>query len=410
MRILCVNCVISEFGGVEFAAMNLARGLADRGHEVHFLGALGAQPQLRPREHEGNEAELAGNRLHFHYGKFPRIFPLGEKRGGLAKLIWHVQDLLHPQNERTFEHFLQLTRPDIVLLHNITAVGLNIWRSIARANIPCVQVIHDLSLACMNMSRFRGGHACEGVCKACAVYKAVRFSMIDKSSRFSFVAPSQGILNATQRYVDLSPWPQAVIPNANTFEVHPRQTALNPPELLYVGRLDPSKGVGMMLAAAARARRNAEFRFNVLGAGSQEEELRQAYAGQDWVTFHGSVSQTRVAEFMARARLLLVPSLWEETVPGVAVHALYAGLPALGSRIGGIPEHVIEGKTGFLLPPGDIEAWSRGIEDALQDPARLDAFAAESPKQAQRFDAKLAVAAYEEFMLGQLHGKPALAS
>ena len=85
--------------------------------------------------------------------------------------------------------------------------------------------------------------------------------------------------------------------------------------------------------------------------------------------FHGSVPQDRVADFMARARLLLVPSLWPETVPGVAVHALYAGLPAMGSRIGGIPEHIIEGKTGFLLPPGDVEAWRRAIEHALQNPA-----------------------------------------
>ena len=396
MNILFVNGIISEFGGVEFAAMNLARGLVRRGHQLHFVGALGAQPQLRPK---GQEPESASDHIHLHFEKFPRIYPLGEPRGGLAKMIWHVQDLLHPRNESIFKKCLHEIKPDIIVLHNITAVGLNIWRPIAKAKIPCIQVVHDLSLACMNMSRFRGGKACEGVCTACKIYKSIRFSMIDENSRFSFVAPSRGILEATSRYVDLSPWPQAVIPNANTFEVLPRQTALDPPELLYVGRLDPSKGVSMMLEAASRARQNCRFKVNVLGAGSQEAELRARYAQADWVTFHGSVSQARVAEFMARARLLLIPSLWEETVPGVAVHALYAGLPAMGSRIGGIPEHIFEGKTGFLLPAGDIEAWRRGIEEALQNPAQLDVFGAEGPRQATRFDADLAISAYERFML-----------
>jgi glycosyltransferase involved in cell wall biosynthesis len=221
--------------------------------------------------------------------------------------------------------------------------------------------------------------------------------MIDKADRFAFVGPSQGILDAVNHHIDLSPWPQAVIPNANTFEIRPRQT-VSPPELLYVGRLDPSKGVSMMLEAAALARQHVAFTFHVLGTGSLEQELRASYAAADWVEFHGKVSQDRIAEFMARARLLLIPSLWPETVPGVAVHALYAGLPAMGARIGGIPEHIIEGKTGFLLPPGDVEAWRRAIEEALRNPALLDLFSDEGPRQAGRFDADLAVSAYERFM------------
>jgi glycosyltransferase involved in cell wall biosynthesis len=396
MKILCVNCIISEFGGVEFAAINLARKLADRGHEVHFLGASGIKSQMEPKSGAG---ELrASDRLHLHFRGFPRIYPLGERHDAVRNLIWHVQDLLHPANERVFGQVLRDVSPDIVILHNITAIGLNIWRTIAKAGVPCVQVVHDLGLVCLNLAQFRGGKACAGLCTACKIYKSARFSMIDRKDPFAFVAPSQGILNVINRHVDLTHWPQAVIPNANTFEVDPRQTTLDPPELLYVGRLDPSKGVAMMLEAASRARRRSEFKLNLLGTGSLETDLRRSYADADWVVIHGSVPQEQVAKFMARASLLLIPSLWPETVPGVAVHALYAGLPAMGSRIGGIPEHIMVGKTGFLLPPGDVEAWQRGIENALGNPALLDAFSAEGPSQARRFDADLAVATYEKFM------------
>jgi len=401
MKILSVNCTISDFGGVEFAAMNLARGLAARGHELHLLGARDAQPQLLPKGHAPMVSGPTADGLHVHLERFPRIYPMGGQHGALRKLIWHGQDLMHPANERIFGQALRAIAPDIVLLHNITAVGMNIWRSIARTGVPCIQVVHDLSLVCMNMSQFRGGRSCDGLCTPCKLYKSARFAMIDRDSRFAFVAPSRGILAAVERHVDLSPWPRAVIPNANTFLVRPRAVPPGPPRLLYVGRLDPAKGLGVLLEAATRARRHVAFTLDILGTGSLAEALQRDHAA-DWIRFHGSVPQDQVAQFIAEASLLMVPSLWPETVPGVAVHALHAGLPVMGSRIGGIPEHVFEDRTGFLMPPGDVTAWSDGIVAALKDPARLDAFGAESLRQAPRFDAELAVAGYESFMREQI--------
>src|ERR1700759_4651569 len=99
MKILCVNCVISEFGGVEYTSMNLARELAARGHEVHFLGASGIKPQLRPAGRSDENLDSSGPPVHLHFEQFPRIYPLGEKRGFVQKLIWHMQDLFDPRNE-----------------------------------------------------------------------------------------------------------------------------------------------------------------------------------------------------------------------------------------------------------------------------------------------------------------------
>ena len=182
--------------------------------------------------------------------------------------------------------------PDIVLLHNITAIGLNIWRSIASSCVPCIQVIHDLNPICLNMSQFRGGKKCAGICLPCDLQKRVRFSMIEGADNFAFVAPSRATLGKVEQYVDLERWRCAVIPNANTFEVRPRRTdAQATPELLYVGRIDPAKGVEMMLEAASRAAARERFVLHVLGAGSLEEKLRAQYEGVDWVVFHGSLSQ-----------------------------------------------------------------------------------------------------------------------
>lgn len=406
MKILCVNCVISEFGGVEYTSMNLARELAKRGHEVHFLGASGVKPQLRPSGQSDEKFESSDAIVHFHFEKFPRIYPLGEKRGLFQKLIWHAQDLFDPRNERVFRRVLLTTRPDIILLHNITAVGVNIWRTIARSKIPCIQIIHDYNLVCMNMSRFRGGNTCEGLCTACAAYKAARFSMIRADSNFAFVSPSRSMLNLTENYVDLSGWPRAVIHNANRFLVHPKKDAGSVvPRLLYIGRIDPAKGVGVLLQAAELAAREANFEVHIMGAGSAEQELRTRYADAKWLTFHGNVSQQEIASMMAEASALTIPGIWPETAPVVAVHAMFAGLPVIGSRIGGVPEYVFDGQTGMLLPPGDVNEWSKGILKVVQNPGILKEWSLESLKRAPQFDASRSIEKYEQLMGDMIRGR-----
>jgi glycosyltransferase involved in cell wall biosynthesis len=404
MKVLCVNCVIGEFGGVEIAAMNLASGLVDRGHEVHFLAAVGQSTQLTPRGRDNSELLQDGrDKIHPHYRKFPRTYPLGENHGFLRKFLWHAQDLAHPTNETLFAEVLGQVRPDVIILHNITAIGMNIWRTIRKSGVPCIQVIHDLSLVCLNMAQFRAGRQCSGLCAACRTHKLFRFSMIETSSNFAFVSPSHATLRTIEEYVDLSRWRREVISNPNAFLVTPRNILSGAkPRLLYIGRLETSKGVEMMLRAAQVAREQIDFELDILGAGVLESSLRERYAQCTWVRFHGSVDQNAVAEFMSRATALLVPSLWLETVPGVAVHALFAGLPVLGSRIGGIPEHVFDGRTGRLLPPGDEPAWSAEIARVVADKQQVTLWSDACLEEAHRFDPALALDKYERLMAGMV--------
>jgi glycosyltransferase involved in cell wall biosynthesis len=400
MKVLCVNCVISEFGGVEFAAMNLALGLIERGHEVHFLAAEGQKAQMRPSGLPAeNDAKGRQDGIHRHYRRFPRIYPLGEQHGLLRKIVWHVQNLAHPANESLFANVLNEVMPDAIVLHNITAVGMNIWRTIRESQIPCIQVIHDLSLLCFNMSRFKAGRQCPRLCVACRLQKTFRFSLIKGATNFAFVAPSHATLREIELFADLSAWRRLVISNPNTFLVRPRDVSPSEmPQLLYVGRLDSSKGLEMMLRAAEIAHGSEEFVLDILGAGPLEQHLRRQYANSRWVKFHGSVDQATVADFMSRATVLLVPSLWAETVPGVAVHALWAELPVLGSKIGGIPEHVVNGQTGRLLPPGDEAAWSAEIVRVVKDRPQVAAWSRACRQAAQKFNPQGAIDSYERLM------------
>jgi glycosyltransferase involved in cell wall biosynthesis len=399
MKILCVNSVFSEFGGVEFAAFNLAEQLARRGHDVHFLSAEGANAALKPKQ----GAAERKSPVQSHKRSFPRIYPLGEKHGVVRKLIWHLQDLGHPENERQFSSVLTEVNPDICLLHNITAIGLNIWRTLAATGTPTVQVVHDQGLVCMNMSRYRGGRQCNGLCLPCRAQKLVRFAIINGKQNFSFVSPARATLDITQRFADMDQWERAVIPNANPFRVEPRRNrGGSPANILFVGRVDASKGIDVALRAVQSVAERVPLVFHVLGTGPQEQQLRQEYADRPWVNFHGSVSQEQVAEFMADASILLVPSQWEECAPTVAVHALHAGLPVLASRIGGLPELVFEGITGSLVDARDERAWADAIFAAVTNPRRLRDWSIASVEKSALFSASAATDAYEKFMLRQI--------
>ena len=400
MRILCVHSIISKHGGAELAAINLAQGLADRGHEVHFLGAQG-QTTLSDRSLQTNSAaeQISSNNIHLHQRTFPRPFALGQQGNYLRKAIWHIRDLMYPANERSFDLFAREIAADVIILHGITAIGLNIWRPIRKSRTPCIQVIHDLGLICFNTAQFKSGRQCSGLCVPCRFQKWFRFSLIHGASNFAFVSPSRAMLNKIETYAPLSAWRTEVIPNPNTFTVNPRiWHESDRPHFLYVGRLDPPKGVDMMLRAAEAAQTIAPFDLDILGSGTLQQSLKHTYANSNWVHFHGSVDQNVVADFMSRATALLVPSLWLENAPTVIVNALFAGLPIIASNIGGIPEHVEDGITGSLLPPGDEKAWTVEIARIVANRAQISAWSAACLLAARRFDPRKALDDYESLI------------
>ncbi len=146
----------------------------------------------------------------------------------------------------------------------------------------------------------------------------------------------------------------------------PLPTRQGPGEsFLYLGRLVAEKGISDLLEAW----RELEAPLTVAGGGPMRAQLdRSAVAG---VRFTGPLTAAQVAEAVSRARAVIVPSAWLEPGSRAVVEAASAGVPAVASRVGGLPELVQDGVTGLLVEPGDpgdlADAVTRLLEDGTSE-------------------------------------------
>lgn len=168
-----------------------------------------------------------------------------------------------------------------------------------------------------------------------------------------------------------------VLPNATGGrEIEPVQDAgdgegddLAPGYLLYVGRLRIRKGVEVLLEAMARSEVQGAPLI-IAGTGEQEDALRQRVVelGLQNVIFLGRCSATRVRSLLANAACLVVPSTYEG-MPLVILEAMDSGTPVVATTVSGIPEVVVDGETGWLVPSEDPPRLAAALTEVLSDPA-----------------------------------------
>ncbi|HKB15053.1 MAG TPA: glycosyltransferase family 4 protein [Planctomycetota bacterium] len=159
------------------------------------------------------------------------------------------------------------------------------------------------------------------------------------------------------------------------FSPPPVERPRTPLRLLFAGVLSPWKGALVLVEAARRV--HGEFELSLYSRMEEDmfrpyiSRVRETAKGDSRIRFRGMYERDRAASVFGEADLLVLPSLWHENTPFVALEALACGLPVLGSDVGGIAEIVREGENGALFPRGDVEALSKRLQEFVDRPARI---------------------------------------
>lgn len=137
----------------------------------------------------------------------------------------------------------------------------------------------------------------------------------------------------------------------------------------FVGGFTRGKGIAVLAHALNEAMKELPQLHGLwIGRGPEEPELRQVIRQGGMAVRHHLVGWADDARpYYSAMDLFALPSIGTETFGRVCVEAEACGVPALGSRLGGIPEAIDDGTTGRLLPPGDVAAWRDAILELARD-------------------------------------------
>ena len=370
MKILLVSALYPPYqvGGAEKAAALLAQALGRQGHEVVVVS-------LHPQSQEVVE-QYNGVRVY----RLPidnLYWPFGRKRkpNALLRLLWHMREIWNPKAARRLARVLDLERPDVVHTHNLSGFSVAVWREVKRRDIRLVHTLHDYYMLCSSSSLFRHGRNCERRCLDCRALTFNRRRMSGQPD--AVVSVSQHTLDAHLKRGFFQNVHRTVIPNIYPVE---RNAAPQPPArehdpavvFGFIGRIEEPKGIETVLAAVGRLEQpNWKLRVAGTGLDAYVRMVKAKFRDPriEWMGF------TDAARFYAGVDVVIIPSLWADPLPYVAVESLHTGKRMICASSGGIPEIARLSPAAEFFPAGDSTALSERMNEAMaqpQAPPRVD--------------------------------------
>jgi len=256
-------------------------------------------------------------------------------------------------------------------------------------DIPHVVTMHSLEvLRPWKAEQLGGGYAVSSWCER-----------VSATSAAAVVAVSEGMrADILMAYPEISPERVRVIRNGiDTTEYQPDPNTdvlqgygidLARPYVIFVGRITRQKGVPVLLRAASGLIPDAQLVL-LAGAADTPEQLaevtelvdglRATRSGVYWIP--EMLPKPEVIQLLTHATVFAIPSVYEP-LGIVNLEAMACGTAVVGSRTGGIPEVVVEGETGLLVPPGEPGLLADALNVLLRDPERARAMGQAGRKRA----------------------------
>jgi glycosyltransferase involved in cell wall biosynthesis len=365
MKILMVNKFLYPNGGSETYIFKLGDYLKSIGHDVEYFGM----------EHEGrcvsNSAEQYTADMDFH------------TNSALTKLTYPIKTVYSPEAKRKMGIVLEDFCPDVVHLNNFNyqltpsiIYAVKKYEKKSGKRVKIIYTAHDYQLICPNhMMQDMNGEICEK-CINGAFINCTKGSCIHSSKAKSLVGTAEATLYRllkTYRYIDCVICPSEFMKNkldtnpylsGKTVTLHnfidnvKYEASEKKDYVLYFGRYSKEKGIENILKAT-------DINFICAGTGEYDNKLNEA----EHITNVGFKSGKELETLIREAKCSVYPSIWYENCPFSVMESIMHGTPVIGADIGGIPELIDGGKTGFLFESGNTQDMVNAIKKITDNPA-----------------------------------------
>jgi colanic acid/amylovoran biosynthesis glycosyltransferase len=305
-----------------------------------------------------------------------RVLPEEAPRGGASRLARFLQSRrTRRHDERAYETAFRQTRADVVLAEYGTA-GVRVLEACRRADVPLVVHFHGADASKHDVLK-RYGEAYRRMFDQAKAVIAVSRTM--ESQLISLGCPSDKVIYIPYG-VDCERFTGA-------------RPGAAPPRFLAVGRMVEKKAPNLTLAAFARAlSQRPDARLRMVGSGELFDMCRAlatSMAIDHAVSLLGVQPHEIVREEMLQARAFVQHSMTapggdSEGTPVAILEASAAGLPIVATRHAGIPDVVVEGKTGFLVDEGDTGGMARHLVALADDPGLADEIGGNAARHVRR--------------------------
>lgn len=372
VKILLINKILYPKGGDTASTLVTGALLSRKGHEVHYWGmAHPSNPEYTYNDYFVSQVDY-------------------NKASGILTKLKAASNILYSfEAKNKIGVFIKEIKPDIVHLNNFYhQISPSILHVLKKHNVPTVMTMRDYKLVCPSYSMLADGKPCER-CKGGRYYNC----FFNKCTKGSY---AKSFLNVVEMYlhhkilhiydsIDVYISPSMFLKNkleemgfAHEIEYLPNFVDLGEysprynwqqRSIVYFGRLSPEKGLSTLLEAV----KGLNIKLKIIGDGPIRQELEKKAVVEriNNVLFVGYKSGEELKKEIQNAMVAVIPSQCYENNPRSVIESFALGKPVIGARIGGIPELVKDGQTGYTFESGSVNDLRSKINLLIEIPDKV---------------------------------------
>lgn len=370
MKIVLVNYRYFISGGPERYMLNIMSLLEERGHEVIPFSVQNDRNAETPYEKYFLSPIGSGHDVYF--SDMQHRTSLKDKYKGFTRMVYSFEA------KSCFKKLLQDLKPDLVyILYYQNKISCSIVDAAEEAGIPVVQRISDYSLLapCSHLFDIRERVICEDCLKK-GLYCSIKKKCVRNSKIYSAVKSlsivvqnKRGMKKKIEKFIFPSAFTmKKFIENGydekklihiptffNDNTLHKDLVIKYEPFALFIGRIDPDKGMMTLLDAFV----NTGYSLKIIGFSSEvgyQEMLKAHIAGKEHdIEFLGRMEFDEIQEYLSRCLFTVTPSEWYDNLPNAILESYAMKKCVVATKIGSLTENIIDGETGLLFEYKNVD-------------------------------------------------------